>query len=408
MRCAAAVEPNGKSGFKHSIRHKTEVKMKTSLYPKYHYPWREGNQYRLLIDGHVFFPAMLNAIAAAQHYILLEIYLISSGTVATRFMDALAQAVSRGVHVRVLLDDFGAGGFSKADRQKLLLSGVKVAYYNPVRFSKWWRNLFRDHRKLLLVDGRQAFVGGAGLTDDFDPPKNPERRWRETMVEIRGANVTDWRQLFESNWSHWSDERLGLPHNTTKEGTMSGRVTICQWAGRTEIMRSLIKRTRSAQHRAWIATAYFVPSWKLLRALRAAARHGTDVRLLVPGPYMDHPGVRFAAHRFYSRLLRSGVRVFEYQPRFLHAKVLLCDNWVSIGSSNIDRWNLRWNLEANQEVEDQGFAEQVRASFEEDFRHSTEILYATWRQRRWKQRLREWFWGRIDRLVNSDAKDEIH
>lgn len=351
---------------------------------------------------------MLDAIAGAQHYILLEIYLISSGTVATRFIEAFALAVARGVKVHILLDDFGANGLNDADRHRLLGAGAKLAYYNPIRFAKWRRNLFRDHRKLLLIDDHIAFVGGAGITDDFDPPIEKQRRWRETMVEIRGDSLTDWRELFESNWNHWTTQTLDLPcPSITPAGTMQGRCTISQWTGRMEIMRSLIQRVRAAEHRVWIATAYFVPSRKLLRALSNAAKQGADVRLLLPGPLMDHPAIRLAAHRFYARLLRHGVRIFEYQPRFLHAKILLCDDWVSIGSSNIDRWNLRWNLEANQEVEDQQFAEQVSAAFEVDFTHSLEIFYEQWRQRTWQQRLREWFWGKIDRLLDGQDNQDI-
>jgi phosphatidylserine/phosphatidylglycerophosphate/cardiolipin synthase-like enzyme len=151
----------------------------------------------------------------------------------------------------------------------------------------------------------------------------------------------------------------------------------------------------------WFSTAYFVPSRSVLRALQRAAARGVDVRLLLPGPYTDHPAVRHAGRRFYGRLLRHGVRIHEYQPRFLHAKSVLCDHWVSIGSSNLDRWNLRWNLEANQEVDDAGFAAQVQAMFERDFADSLEIRYPEWHRRGLRERLREHLWGRVDMLLES-------
>src|SRR5690606_26145988 len=121
-------------------------------------------------------------------------------------------------------------------------------------------------------------------------------------------------------------------------------VVIARAGREVEVRRSFVRAVRAAGRRVWLATAYFVPSWKLRRALRRAAHRGVDVRLLLPGPITDHPGVRHAGRRLYSRLLRNGVHIFEYQPRFSHTKLMLCDDWVSTGSSNSDRWNLHWNL----------------------------------------------------------------
>jgi phosphatidylserine/phosphatidylglycerophosphate/cardiolipin synthase-like enzyme len=123
-----------------------------------------------------------------------------------------------------------------------------------------------------------------------------------------------------------------------------------------------------------------------------------DVRLLLPGPITDHPGVRYISHRLYGRLMRNGVRIFEYQPRFLHAKSVLCDNWAAIGSSNFDRWNLRWNLEANQEIEDENVANQLKEIFEQDFSNSLEYTYHSWNQTSWHKRLLQWFWKRVEIL----------
>ena len=159
--------------------------------------------------------------------------------------------------------------------------------------------------------------------------------------------------------------------------------------------------------RVWIATAYFIPPWKIRRALKKAVRRGVDVRLLLPGPVTDHPAVRHAGRRYYQRLLRHGVRIFEYQPRFLHQKVIVCDDWVSLGSANLDRWNLRWNLEANQEVSDAGFARATCAMLANDFNDAVECRYETWRRRPWRARLPEWLWGMVDRLLErlSRRKD---
>lgn len=377
--------------------------MNTQPLRKYLFPWRPGNRFELLVDGRWFFPRMLEAIERARRHVLLEMYLFESGAVATRFIDAFVRAAGRGVAVRLLLDGFGARGLSRQDREKLRQGGVDLAFYNPLHFRKWLRNMFRDHRKLMVVDGELAFVGGAGITDAFDAPGHPELSWRETAVRAHGPVVMDWQALFLRLWSRHASKSPDLPEPAppAMADGRPGRVTVTSTLAIQEIKRSLYNRARHAEKRLWIATAYFVPSRKLQRVLEHADRRGVDVRLLLPGAHTDHPAIRHAGRRFYSDLLRAGVRIFEYQPRFLHAKTVLCDDWVSIGSSNLDRWNLRWNLEANQEVNDAAFAEAARSMFEEDFRHSVECRYEDWRRRPWHARWRERWWGRVDMWLES-------
>ena len=373
------------------------------LRTKYQYPWRPGNQFELLVDGHEFFPRMREAIARARTHVLFEIYLFESGVVASRFIDALAQAAARGVTVKVLADDFGATRLNRADRERLRKAGVELMFYNPIRLSQWLGNFFRDHRKLLIVDGEVAFVSGTGLTDEFDDPRRPKRSWRETTVRASGPVLADWQQLFLQVWNHYAEQPLLLPESAASplDDGMVGRVAPTGQHPVQDIRRSLYSRVRQAGTRVWLCTAYFVPSRKLLRALKRASRAGADVRLLLPGPHTDHPAIRHAGRRYYSSLLRNGVRIFEYQPRFLHAKTLLCDEWVSIGSSNFDRWNLRWNLEANQEVNDPGFALQVQHMLEADFAVSEEINHERWQRRPWRVRLRELLWGRVDQWLEA-------
>lgn len=365
---------------------------------KYRYPSRSGHRSRLLVDGDRFVPAMEEQIAAAREYVLLEMYLIESGRLAGRIIDALVDAVARGVRVCLLLDAYGARALRRSDRQRLRAAGVELTFYNPLRLNRWTRNLMRNHRKLLLVDGRVIITGGAGITDSFDPAIRPRHYWHETMLELSGPCVRDWQELFAKTWNRWAHQPLVLPASSPSVATGDGvgRVAIQdRTVAGSEIMRSYVKRIRHARQRVWLATAYFVPPWKLRRALRRQARRGRDVRLLLPGPRIDHPGVRHMGRRFYLNLLCSGVRIYEFQPRFLHAKLLLCDGWVSIGSCNADGWNYRWSLEANQELEDPMLQRQVEEMFANDFSASEEILYQDWMQRSWLRQLREWFWGRV-------------
>jgi len=376
------------------------------------FPWRDGNRFQLLMDGDQFYPAMLQAIAAARSHVLLEMYLVESGQVADRFMDALLAAADRSVKVHLLLDDYGARGLQGNDRDRLQRGNITVVFYNRLRYGELRRNFFRDHRKLLVVDGRIAFVGGAGITDLFESAQHPQRSWRETMAAIEGPVVSDWQELFSLTWHQVTASPLPLPpaQFDATAGMQRGRVNYTRGLFYPEIKRTVINRIRGARGRVWMATAYFVPSLKLRRALRQAALRGVDVRLLLPGDYTDHPAIRHAGRRFYQRLLRHGVRIFEYQPRFTHSKILLCDDWATIGSSNIDRWTLRWNLEANQEVDDEAFAEEVRAMLERDFQDSAECLFAVWRNRPWHRRLLETFWGWVDiwleRLFHRPPRDQ--
>ncbi|WP_305041329.1 phospholipase D-like domain-containing protein [Geoalkalibacter sp.] len=366
---------------------------------KYRFTWRAGNQFRLLVNGNEFYPAMLEAISGARRYIFLEMYLVDSGKTADRFIAALGEAAARGVEVWVLLDDLGAFWLRRPDRQRLAATGIRLAYFNPLRWRGFVRLLIRDHRKLLVVDGEVAFTGGAGISDDFDPQLSPERWWHETMLEIRGACVADWQALFCDTWRRVVDDPPALHLETPPllAPGSPGRVAIHGRAmSRSEILRSFVMQVRQARYRVWLATAYFLPPLKLRRALQQAARRGIDVRLLLPGPLSDHPSIRHLGRRYYEPLLRNGVRIFEYQPRFQHAKFVLCDGWASLGSSNLDRWNHRWNLEANQELADGLIAEQLHVLFENALAVSAEISYEEWRRRPWYRRWLEGLLARIE------------
>ena len=365
------------------------------------WPWRSGNSFELLDGGAEFFPRMLAAIEAARESVLLEMYLVRSGSVATRFIGALSAAVGRGARVCAVFDAFGALGLARADRRALLQAGVELRFFNPLGFSRRLGNLLRNHRKLLVTDGRTAFVGGTGLTDDF-AAGGRGGPWREVMVRIEGPVVADWQRAFADTWGRCGAP-LGLPEPAPAavgSAGAEGRVALSEARRRSALARDVLRRLDTATRRAWIMSAYFVPSRRFRKALRRAARRGVDVRLLLPGARTDHPWVRHASRRFYGKMLHNGVRIFEYQPHMLHAKVILCDDWVSVGSSNLDRWSLRWNLEANQEVADAAFADATAALFEADCAVSRPITRRYWRERARLDRLREWIAGGIDRFID--------
>ena len=370
------------------------------------WPWRQGNRCDFLSESDRIFRRMLEAIAAARESVLLEMYLVDSGTVARRFIDALAACAQRGVRVHVLFDAFGSLGLRAADRRRLASSGAHLTFFNPLSWRKRLQNCLRDHRKLLVIDGALAFVGGVGLADEFIDGRRGRRAWRDLMLEISGPVVSDWQNAFARNWSR-SGGAPAVPEATPQSpdeqaiaaGAL-GRVALSEARRRSVLADDVVRRINGASRRAWIMSAYFVPSRRFRKALRRAARRGVDVRLLVPGPKTDHPWVRHAARRFYGKMLRNGVRIFEYQPSVLHGKMALCDDWLSVGSSNLDRWSFRWNLEANQEIESAALAAQAAAILAADCGESQELNRRHWRRRAVRDRLRESIAGALDRILD--------
>jgi phosphatidylserine/phosphatidylglycerophosphate/cardiolipin synthase-like enzyme len=365
------------------------------------WPWRPGNDFLLLHDNEDFFARMLEAIDAAREYVLLEMYLVESSRIAGRFVEAMRAARARGARVCVIFDGFGSLHFRRSDRRRLTEAGVELRFFHPLHLRKGLRNLLRDHRKLLLTDGTTAFVGGAGLTDEFTAAA-ATGPWREMMVRIRGPVVRDWQRAFARTWRRLGPP-LDLPEPVCTPDPLGalGRLSLSEARQHSVLANGVLLRIDAAALRVWIMSAYFVPSRRVRKALRRAARRGVDVRLLLPGARTDHPWVRQAARRFYGKMLRNGVQVYEYQPRMLHAKMTLCDDWLSIGSSNLDRWSFRWNLEANQEIAAAEVADAAAALFQGDLALSRAITRRSWRERAWLDRLRESIAGALDRVLDS-------
>ena len=360
------------------------------------FPWRSGNSVQFYIDGVQFYPAMLQAINDAKKFILMEMYLFESGEISDLFINAFIDATKRGVTVQIIADSYGALGLTVYDKEKIDNSGVELVFYNPLLFSKFKKNLFRTHRKYLIIDGQKVFVGGAGITDSF-AGKNA---WRETLIETQGKVVVDWQSMFTKNFKKWSKTPVpsvcDLELFEKQQDDVNARLAYTTGGSHLEIKKVLLNRINNSQQNVWLASAYFIPSRKIRKALKRAAQNGKDVRLLLPGPITDHPSVRYASRRYYAKLLKFGVKIFEYQGRFTHTKMVLIDDWFSIGSSNMDRWNFRWNLEANQENESVQAAKQAYDILSNDFNNSHEITHQMWHARSNFQRIKEWFWGKVD------------
>lgn len=372
----------------------------------YQYPWRYNNTFQVLVDGNEYFSSMLNEIKNAKKHILLEDYLFESGNTANQFIEELCRAKKRGVCVYILLDDYGSSGLSDYDKRRLVSAGADLLLYNPASIFHFSKSLKRDHRKLLVIDNHSAFIGGAGITDEFTPDYKNDY-WHDVMLKINGDVVFDLIDSFNDIWKKQKEslqifqEETGVPEKNEKH---KARVLISAGSEKNEIIRSVIKRIRRSNKRVWLTSPYFISSWKIRRALRHAAKRGVDVRLVFPGPHSDHKWVTYGIQRYYQRLLKANVAVYEFQPRFAHAKIVLCDDWYTIGSSNLDLWNQYLNLDANIEIYDADSHQQIIDLFKTDFAKSNLVLLHKWNTRSFLQHAKELVSGIMIRLLRSISR----
>ncbi len=363
----------------------------------YQYPWRFNNTFQVLIDGADYFSSMLHEIKNSQNRILLEAYLFESGKIADIFIKELCAAKKRNVEIYILLDEYGTKGLNSKDKEKIIAAGIKLLLYNPVNFFHFGRSLKRDHRKLLVIDNHTAFIGGAGITDEFTPDAT-SNYWHDVMLKVDGDIVFD---LIHSFNKVWQKEKANLQtynipiKNISGQTNNKARVLISAGTEKNEIIRAVISRIHASKKQVWLTSPYFISSRKIRRALRYAAKKGVDVRLIFPGPHSDHKWITYGIQRYYQRLLKANIAVYEFQPRFTHAKIILCDNWFTIGSSNLDRWNQFLNLDANIEIYDEHSHQQIVKLFNSDFSKSTLIILNQWNTRSFIQHIKEWISGLV-------------
>ncbi len=378
-----------------------KIKQRSQCYLcyKYNYTPKDNNTYQLFSEGDQFYPAMLDAIDKAQSYIYIIQYIFETGLISEKFIDSLVQARQRGIEVRMILDAYGSSRLSVQERQRLYNAGIQVYFFNPLRNHNLIKFLYRDHRKLLVVDGEHAFIGGAGICDDYNFPLEHPKSWQDIVVKITGTLALDSAYLFQQqrkiNQKEITDCKEKISASSLALNTQQGRLLTSKTWHHNEIQRAILHAIRKAKHRVWITTPYFVPTRKLRSQLKAAAHRGCDVRLLLPGASSDHPWVSHIARQRYSRLLKNQVSIFEYQNRFTHAKAILCDDWVCIGSSNLDRWNQKFNLELNVEIQSTQLTEQLCDFFRKSFDNSKQIDRESWKARPRTQKIKEWFWSKI-------------
>lgn len=370
-------------------------------------PLVAGNRVRLLEDGPATYKAMFAAIEAARDHINLETYIFEDDEVGHKFAAVLLRKQAAGVQVNLIYDSVGSLKTAREFFERLKEGGIRVLEFNPVNpltAKRGWRINNRDHRKLLVVDGRIAFVGGINISNVYSAgssaarttsPDGKQSNWRDTHVSIEGPVVGEFQKLFLDTWEKNSGEPLQKKNYFPALKAMGNEIVRAVGSVADEaaspIYTTFISAVHSAEDHVHVTVAYFVPDPQSLAVLKEAAQRGVDVKLILPS-HTDSWVVFHAGRAHYDELLRAGIKIYERRGALLHAKSVLVDGvWSTVGSSNWDPRSFLHNNELNAVVLGRGFAQQMRAMFEKDLQSSDRIELEQWQRRSLLDRLKEDF-----------------
>ena len=372
-----------------------------------------GNKVELLIDGPSTYDSMFAAIGAAKDHINMETYILEPDEIGQRFVDALLVKQRAGVQVNLIYDSVGSLSTPKQFFQPLIDAGGNVLEYNPInplKVRKGWEINERDHRKLLVVDGRIAYVGGINISSVYSSgsfggsfsrsarvkktqPKQDSLSWRDTHLRMEGPVVAEFQKLFMATWEKQKGDALGGREYYPQLGNMGSEVVRAIGSLPSDpyslIYVTLVSAINSAESRIDITNAYFIPDAQLLAALKDAVARGVDVRLLLPGK-SDSNLVFYASRSFYQELLSSGVKIYERRDALLHSKTSMIDGvWSTVGSTNLDWRSFLNNQEINAVMLGQDFGNRMQAMFEQDLKASKQITLEDWKNRSAISRFKE-------------------
>ena len=344
------------------------------------------NRVDVFTNGPCFYPAMLDAIRKAEHSINMEVYIFQPGKITDQFVDALSERARKGVNVTIVVDAVGSFSLWGRPVRKLRDAGCRIEAYQRLQWYSLARLNNRTHRELLVVDGRIAFAGGAGIADWWMFKGDHKKPWRDTMARIEGPIVSALQGVAAENWLECCGEILTGPEYFPElhpAGDTTAFVVKSSPSDRATASRVTFQLLmEGADHHVRISTPYFLPDRALRRALIGIATRGVVVTVVVPGPATDQKWVRLASRRMWGPLLEAGVRIFEYRDTMMHAKVLVVDGeWSVIGTTNMDNRSFEHNDEVNVAMRDRSVAGRLLADYERDLIDSTEITLAAWRTR---------------------------
>lgn len=360
-------------------------------------PWADlqvgHHRVSVLKDGAQTYRSMLEAIRRARSTICFETYILNDDGTGRRFAQALIARARAGVEVNLIYDAFGSN-VSGDFLAHLRRGGVRVLAYNPLRFVNSFtafvaKVLRRNHRKVLVVDGKVGFTGGINISDDYRAWEQGGLGWRDTHLRLEGPSVAEMQFRFLRTWRRQGgahlDELRYVHQGRRPDGVV--RVIANGWPrGRHRVGDAYLKAIEGARERIRITNAYFLPPRALRRALVAAAERGVRVDLIVAGT-TDVPAARLASRAMYGKFLKAGIGIYEWWGRVLHAKTASIDGvWATVGSSNLDLLSLKMNLELNAVIHDPAFCSALDRLFEEDLAHCRRITLESWQHRPWLEK----------------------
>jgi len=368
-------------------------------------PLTKGNKVALLADGKATYAAMFKAIKNAKDHINIESYIFEDDETGRTFADLLLQKQREGLHVQILYDSIGSMNTPAAFFQRLRDGGIQVVEFNPVNplhSRESWELTQRDHRKILIVDGAVAIIGGINISKVYS--SNPLKRkqsknipvhWRDTDIQIEGPAVAEFQKLFLDSWRKQKGsehaERDYFPQ-LKERGNALVRV-VGSTPGEMNRIPFIVyvSAISFAEHSIHLTNSYFIPDEQVIAALTDAARRGVDVKIILPG-ITDSKLAFYAQRHYYSDLLKSGVKVYEHGTSLLHAKTATIDSvWSTVGSTNMDLLSLLTNDEVNAIILSREFAAEMERMFARDLVDSIQIHGVEWDNRPFLPRMREWF-----------------
>lgn len=363
-------------------------------------PLTGNNRVELLVNGEQKFPVLMKAIAEATHHIHLEYYIYEYDETGTALVELLIKKATEGVKVRFIYDDFGSPTIKKKTEQRMRKAGVEIYPFHKVRFYILANRInYRNHRKIVLIDGKTAFTGGINVSDKYvnnEKGKQADKLyWRDTHIRIDGPAVYYLQYLFITDWNFCCGTQMNADENYFKDAGVTGQNSYVQVASsgpdsmQPSVLYSILQAIYLAKEEILITTPYFIPGDSIIDALRIAALSGLTVKLLVPG-ICDSKIVNAASKSNYNDLLNAGVEIYLYQKGFVHAKTMITDSKLSVvGTANMDYRSFELNFEVNTIIYDAAFALQMRQLFFKDLQDAKKIDKEEWFNRAWYKQFPE-------------------
>ena len=366
-------------------------------------PLTRYNKVKLLLNGEEKFPELIACLENAKHHIHMEYYIYEQDEIGSTIIELLIKKAREGVEVRLIYDDFGSPAIKRKIEKRMREAGVEIYPFSKVHFYLLANRFnYRNHRKIVVIDGQTAFTGGINVSDKYINSNKSKLFWRDTHLRIDGPGVYYLQYLFLTCWNFCSPQNIKVGELYFEEQVMQKEDTFVQIVGsgpdseQPAVLFSILQAIYLANEEILITTPYFIPGDNIMDALRIAASSGLSVKLLVPGK-SDSRLVNSASKANYSNLLKAGVEIYLYQKGFVHAKTMVTDGKLSmIGTANMDYRSFDLNFEVNAIVYDISFAEKLRKVFFDDIKHAKKINEKIWNNRAFYYKLAD----RIARLFS--------